>query len=401
VLKCIIVIIVIERCDKKMKKNTYRVSLFCIVTGLYWFSLYTYVPILSPYAEALGASHKMVGMIIGSYGFAQMLLRIPLGVMSDKMGNRKLFIILGIVSSLVSSLGMWFFKKPAMILLFRSLSGVAASSWVAYTILFSSYFEQKDTAKALGIINAFSALGQMSAMLAGGYAAQRFGQEATFLAASISGVIGLAISFGIFEQRKMDREPLTVPQLLSVAGNRDLLIVSGLAILVQFITFATVYGFTPVAAKQIGASDAQLGLLTAFSTLPTIFSSAISGSVVAKRFGEKRVIVASFIIISASCAVIPFSKDINILYISQAIGGLGRGLLFPLLMSLCIKSIDSSKRATAMGFFQAIYGLGMFMGPVITGVISDAAKLLWGFLVSAATGLIGALISHLFVKEEP
>jgi len=59
-------------------------------------SLYAYVPILSPYAESLGASYKMVGMIIGSYGFTQMLLRIPLGIISDKMGNRKLFIISGI-----------------------------------------------------------------------------------------------------------------------------------------------------------------------------------------------------------------------------------------------------------------------------------------------------------------
>jgi len=75
---------------------------------------------------------------------------------------------------------MWFFKNPFMILIFRALSGVAASSWVAYTILFSSYFEPKDASKALGIINAVNALGQVSAMLIGGYAAQQFGQGMLF-----------------------------------------------------------------------------------------------------------------------------------------------------------------------------------------------------------------------------
>jgi MFS family permease len=69
-------------------------------------------------------------------------------------------------------------------------------------------------------------------------------------------------------------------------------------------------------------------------------------------------------------------------------------------MSLCIKSIDRSKHATAMGFFQAIYGVGMFIGPVITGFINDAAKLFWGFWVSAAVGLAGALIANQFIKEE-
>ncbi|NLN05199.1 MAG: MFS transporter, partial [Clostridiaceae bacterium] len=259
---------------------------------------------------------------------------------------------------------------------------------------------QKDTSKALGILSASNALGQMAAELIGGYAAQQFGQDTTFLVASASSVVGFALTFAVFEQRKIKQEPLTVPQLLSVAKNRDLLIVSGLAILVQFITFSTVYGFTPVAAKRIGASDAELGLLTAFSNLPVIFSSALSGSVFAKRFGEKNVIVASFIIIAASCTAIPFINDINVLYISQAVSGLGRGLLFPLLMSQCIKSIDDSKKATAMGFFQATYGIGMFMGPVVTGIISDAAMLFWGFWVSAAVGVAGALISNRLIKEE-
>jgi MFS family permease len=342
----------------------------------------------------------MVGTIIGSYGFTQMVLRIPLGVLSDKLGKRKPFIVLGIGISLLSSLGMYFFKNPLMILLFRSLSGVAASSWVAYTILFSSYFEQGDASKALGIVNACNSLGQMSAVLIGGYAAQRLGQNTTFIIASVSSALGLALSFGIVEKKKANRKPLDVPELLTVAGNRGLLVVSGLAILLQFIAFSTVYGFTPVIAKKIGANDAQLGLLTAFSSLPAIFSSAVSGSVFSKRFGEKKVIAAGFVIISASCAAIPLISNINILYLSQIIGGLGRGLVFPLLMSLCIKSIDRSKHATAMGFFQAIYGVGMFIGPVITGFINDAAKLFWGFWVSAAVGLAGALIANQFIKEE-
>lgn len=383
-----------------MNNKSYHISLFCLVTGLYWFSLYAYVPILSPYAESLGASYKMVGTIIGSYGFTQMVLRIPLGVLSDKLGKRKPFIVLGIGISLLSSLGMYFFKNPLMILLFRSLSGVAASSWVAYTILFSSYFEQGDASKALGIVNACNSLGQMSAVLIGGYAAQRLGQNTTFIIASVSSALGLALSFGIVEKKKANRKPLDVPELLTVAGNRGLLVVSGLAILLQFIAFSTVYGFTPVIAKKIGANDAQLGLLTAFSSLPAIFSSAVSGSVFSKRFGEKKVIAAGFVIISASCAAIPLISNINILYLSQIIGGLGRGLVFPLLMSLCIKSIDRSKHATAMGFFQAIYGVGMFIGPVITGFINDAAKLFWGFWVSAAVGLAGALIANQFIKEE-
>jgi MFS family permease len=382
-----------------MNKDSHRIPLFCVVTSLYWFSMYAYVPILSPYAESLGASYKMIGLIVGSYGFTQMLLRIPLGIFSDKIGKRKLFVIWGIITSLISAVGMWLFKNPPSLLLFRSLSGGAASSWVAYTVLFSSYFSQQDAPKAIGIINSFTTIGQMSATLIGGYAAQRFGQPSTFIIATLGGLLGLILALAIVENKDTKRQPLTIPQLLSVSKNYNLLLVSGLAILVQFITFATTYGFTPVAAKKIGANDIQLGLLATFSALPAVFASAVSGSFFSRRYGEKRVIAVSFVIISIACAVIPFIKDIYWLYISQAIGGIGRGLVFPLLMALSIKSVDDSKRATAMGFFQAIYGIGMFLGPTFTGFMSDMLGLVWGFILTAILGFSGALISSRFIDK--
>lgn len=56
------------------KKN---INLFIFVTAFYWLSIYAYIPTFSPYIESLGASHKMIGLILGSYGFTQMLIRIP------------------------------------------------------------------------------------------------------------------------------------------------------------------------------------------------------------------------------------------------------------------------------------------------------------------------------------
>lgn len=362
--------------------------------------MYSYVPILSTYAESLGASYKMIGLIVGSYGFTQMLLRIPLGILSDKIGKRKIFIIMGIALCFMSAIGMWIFKTPFWLLVFRSLAGVAVSAWVAYTVLFSSYFALQEAPKAIGIINSFTTIGQMSATLIGGYAAQYFGQASTFVLAAVGGLIGLLLSLFIVENNNVnaDRQPLTLSQLLSVSKDYKLLLVSGLAIVVQFIIFATTYGFTPVAAKSIGASDVQLGLLATFSALPTVFTSAASGSFLAKRYSEKKMIVIGFIILFAACAVIPFIKNIYLLYISQAIGGIGRGLVYPLLMALSIKSVENSKRATAMGFFQAIYSIGMFLGPTFTGFVSDVLSLTWGFVLTAVLGLAGALISARFIK---
>ena len=117
-----------------MNKNALNKILFSAVIVLYWFSLYTYVPILAPFAESIGASHKVVGLILGSYGFTQVLLRLPLGILSDALGRRKIFVISGLLFSLSSSLGMWYYSSPLMLLIFRGLAGVAATTWVCYTV---------------------------------------------------------------------------------------------------------------------------------------------------------------------------------------------------------------------------------------------------------------------------
>lgn len=381
----------------KNERVQYRIPLYYLVTSLFWFSLYTYVPNLSIYAENLGASHKLIGLILSSYGFTQMVLRIPLGIYSDTINKRKIFILAGILSSLVSALGMGLFPNPWALLFFRGLSGVAAAVWVPFTVLFSSYFTSEDSSKAMGYINSFNALGQMIAMLLGGLMSGKISPQAPFFLAAGVGAIALLLGTGIVE-KKEDREPMKIRELLLVGKDKNVLIPSGLAVLVQLITFASVYGFTPIAAQKIGANEMQTGLLTTLSTLPGILASAMSGSVFVRKYGERKTVTFGFLALALSCAVIPSITNLNLLYLSQMVGGFARGSIFSLLMSLSIQSVESHKRATAMGFFQAIYGLGMFLGPILVGIISDLAGLSWGFWIVGIMGLVASFLALILIK---
>lgn len=93
---------------------------------------------------------------------------------------------------------------------------------------------------------------------------------------------------------------------------------------------------------------------------------------------------------SLAFLVIPFIGDVWLLYLTQAIGGFGRGLTMPLLMGLSIKHFPGEKRATAMGIFQATYGLGMVFGPVMAGFLASKFGLAWGFWVTGFAGIAGA-----------
>ncbi|MFP4662566.1 MAG: MFS transporter [Halanaerobiales bacterium] len=386
--------------NKKINEaNLSHINLFLLVTGLFWFSMYAYIPTFSPYLKSLGISDKFVGIIVGSYGFSQMIIRIPLGIYSDRINRRKVFIIAGVILGALSSGWMFLFNNPYLILLFRSIAGIAAATWITFTVLFSSYYKDSETSKSIGIINSFTKLGQVIAMLGGGIIAQRFGQEYPFLMAAVGGFVGLILSFGIKEKRKIDHKPMDMEELISIAKNPGLLSVSFLAIILQLITFATTFGFIPIVAENLGANSIHLGLITVITVIPAIFSSYLSGTFFASRYGERNTIVGGFILIALSCVVVPFINDLSILYGSQIINGTGQGIVFPILMGLSIKNVVSNKRGTAMGFFQAIYGLGMFLGPVLLGFLSYSVGISIGFYIIGLIGFLGGFLTLIFCRN--
>ena len=146
-----------------------KIYLLYIITTLFWFSTYIYAPIMPTYVKSLGASYFLVGLILGCYGVGQMLLRVPIGILSDRLNKRKVFICFGMASLVISSLGLYFFTNPLLILIFRSFSGVASAFWVIFTVLYSSYFHENAATKAVGVLTAFCNGGVLIGLLAGGF----------------------------------------------------------------------------------------------------------------------------------------------------------------------------------------------------------------------------------------
>lgn len=359
----------------------------------FWGALYLYVPILTPYAEGVGASMTMLGLIVSSYGFSQLVLRIPIGIWSDRIGKRKPFIVAAYVAAMVAGLGLALSGGPMGILASRTMSGVAATMWVVITVLFSSYFPPDRAGYAMSLINFATTLTQLVATLAGGLIAERWGWHAPFWGAALIGALGLLIAVPLREAENQRTVGLSLGELAAVGKERFLLTVSLLAALYQINTWVTVYGFTPNVAAQLGASKAQLGWLSLASTLPTAIASLGSGTFLARQMNERQMVVLGFGLSAVGTLAIPLVSTLPPLFVTQAIAGFGRGLIFPVLMGLSIKRVPEEKRATAMGFFQSIYALGMFGGPALAGVAAEAMGFAGAFYATAAVTAFGALAS--------
>jgi predicted MFS family arabinose efflux permease len=262
--------------------------------------------------------------------------------------------------------------------------------WVVFTVLFSSYFPLEQVFKSMSVILFSLRLSQVIANYAGGVIAEAWGWVAPFYAGAILSLVGLLLATRIVERRPEKSGAASFKELLLVGRNRLLLTVSVFATLLQFATFSTTYGFTPIYAQQIGASKEELGILLFSYMLPCILTTLLSGTYLWRIRQERSFILAGLFLVTGAVFSTPLVSRLGMLYAVQAVNGIGVGLAFPLLMGLAIQPIPLEQQGTAMGFFQCLYAAGMSLGPVISGFLGDHLGLSSVFILSGVLSLLPA-----------
>ncbi|MBN1624118.1 MAG: MFS transporter [Clostridia bacterium] len=375
--------------------------IFYTISAMYWFSLYSYGSVLSNHASSLGADVVMIGTIAGSYGVAQLILRIPIGFLSDRVQNRKYFIGAGILFCLISGIGLGLSPTPEYMLVFRIMAGIGATSSIILPGYMTETFDEMDSHHAMGNMSASFKLGRTAAIIIGGFIAQFVGSKWAFLAGGIAaGLCLIPWMFLPLDRKHEEKVHRSTREILSVIKDRDLYMSSVIMIFFQFAVFATTYTFTPIMARDMGVSDAMIGILTAVFTIMGVLSAMLSGRIMKRKFGPKKTVLGAFLGSAISFAIMPFTSNPVQLYIMQALVGFSMGFILPVMMAQGLKNIGLGMKDTAMGYLQAIYGLGIIGGPFFMGMVVRYASIEIGYMMVAAVCATGFIVTFIYGKED-
>lgn len=348
--------------------------LLSVGIALFWGSLYLYYPILAPYAKFLGADLAQVGLIVGSYGLTQAILRVPLGFFADWRGVRRPIVVLGCAVSLAGAVGLALARSPWQVFWSRAGTGVAAATWVASSVMLAGYFPPRRAVRATSLAVFLTAAGQVFGTSAGGLLAERWGWRAPFLAAAVVAFVAALVVARVAEPPALaDREPVTIAQIVAYARSRQLVLASLGAALLQYVSTATTGGFVPLYAQKLGATAAGLGWVTTGMWVGHGLGAALAGAAV-ERVGERKLLWAGALLMAVTTLAVPLCGSVPLLIALRVAYGVGSGSTFSVLMGLSIKFVREEGRAATMGFYQAVYGVGMFAGPWLSGLLARA----WG-----------------------
>jgi MFS family permease len=376
-------------------KNHSRLILF-IVVFLFWAGLYLYVPTLPVYVQTKTIRLEIVGLVVSMYGLWQALLRLPLGIASDWVGRRKPFILVGLA---LAGLGAWVMGSASGVsglVVGRSITGLAAATWVLLVVVFSGFYPPREAVRASAILTLVATLARFLATSLTGTLNDIGGYSLAFYLAA--GLSLLAIFFYLFikETPRPRKEPSW-----GVTGRlivrQDVLAPALVSAIFQYIGQATTFGFIPILAKSMGANNVQQSLLVSLSIGVNILGN-LSATWAARRFPNRRTITTSVFLATAGITTAALSNSLGGIFLAQIFIGLAGGLSYPVLMGMSIEHVEDAQRSTAMGLHQAVYGIGMFVGPWLSGIIADAIGIQPMFGVMAVMSIVLGMIGIRFLR---
>lgn len=380
----------IESISRKDHIN-FLAGVFC-----FWFAIYIYAPVFGVYLESIGFSYSVIGIILGSYGITQILLRFPLGILSDFLHNaRKKLLIGGFIMALLSSLLLVFFDSFIMILISRLLAGVTASMWVMATVLYSYYFSAGKSAKAMGTLQFVTVATQFLSMAISGYLVHLFGWHFPFWVGAVASILGIYFIWNIKEvhQNKIEKEKSGIGlHTKKTIRLPHLKMLTFLSLIAHAILFITIFGFSLIVASSLGVPEKSFIWLTCAFFIPHALASlGLVFYEIESRF-NKRVLSICFGLTALLLVLIPFSESLFSLSVLHAGIGLTLGFIFPLLLSEVVRVSPADLKMSAMGFFQSFYALGIFLGPLLAGMIADSIGLNEVFVFTGVLSLVASLL---------
>ena len=385
--------------DNDMKKKQ-QVIKFIIIIILFWFAQYVYVPYQTPFLTAINVAAGFIGIVVGAYGFSQMLLRIPLGMLADWHLNHKLLITLGTLLAGLASIMRLLCPNGIGFLLGNIFSGIASSTWLSFMIYFLKLRSDVSKVENMGILVMANNLGMLLGFVISSLFYTKIAMKGLCVLGVLAGILAciMTISLPRF-QFSYSSGKNSLINLVIVFKNKTLLISGALAFIQQGIQMATTMSFTNQVIKEIHAPTYAEGLSSIIYMCSAVLFARLTSSKYIAKFSDRSILIVSYFLLALYCFAIPLARQVYLIYLLQIIPGVGTGILFAILNAAAISNVPQKALSTATGVFQSIYALGMTLFPIFAGQLRTQYSMTVSFRVMGLLALLGGLIVIIFWQK--
>jgi DHA1 family tetracycline resistance protein-like MFS transporter len=372
--------------DQSRAPRTLPILFSVIIIDLIGFGIV--LPVLPFIAKEHGASPAVLGLLLTSYAAMQFLFAPIWGRLSDRVGRRPVMLAT-IAGSSVCLLILGLAESLSWLFVARILGGAFAANISVATAYLSDVTEADERTRWMGMVGASFGIGFLLGPAIGGVLSP-YGYGVPMLVASVMAAVNFVWASNSLKEPERHFTKEEGPSVRALL--RDNLLVRRICALNLFFSLAVTQlesMFAFLMLDRFGYDARQVAMILVL--MAAVMAGIQGGGIrhLAKRYGEKNLLVAGTAMMALAFAAIPQFHRVDLLLIPLIASAVGRAISQPSMMSMVSLAAPERHRGAVMGSFQAAASLARTFGPVIAGLLYSLDQA-WPFLLAA--GLMGVAI---------
>ncbi len=373
----------------KISKQVFILSMVSLFTDLASEMLYPVTPIFL--TSVLGSSMAVVGLIEGIAEVTSGLLKGYFGILSDKIGKRSIFVVLGYGVSALSKPLPGIFQNIPVVLSSRVSDRIGKGIRTAPRDALLASYSNGNSGAVFGFHRAMdtfgAALGPVVALLLLNFYPNNF--QLIFLAAFIPSVIAVIFTLMVKDNTtssNMKSKKSYLEFWLSAPKEYKRVLI--LLTIFSLVNSSDV--FLILKSQDITHSNSLAIFGYVFYNIIYAASSFPLGGL-ADKFGKRNVFAAGLIIFSLVYFGFAFLSNINLIWILFSLYGIYAASTEGVSKAWISDLIPDEQRGSAIGLLTMLSGFAVMLGSFFTGVMWDQFGSYLPFLISASISLVVAI----------
>lgn len=389
--------------------SPFRSFVALCVVGFLAFLSYDMIraPLLPLFAEHLGASPELVGFIVAASTLTGVCLKLPAGVLSDRLGRRRLMWA-GIFVFAVAPLGYFLVTQVWQLIVLRFLHGMATAIFTPVALAVVADLFPAQRGETIGWYSAMRQSGTLLGRAGGGVLIDVSGFPAVF---AVCGAIG-AVIIGVFGFSPAGRERtahhathathdarLSWPQLragLVEIVRHPKIVASSLMQGLQMMADGALMAFLPLYGLTVGLTATQVGAIFGVQGIVSILTRPTMGRL-SDRLGRSPMIIGGLLMCAAAFALLPMTTTFLAMAAPAVLFGFGGAVVASSTSAYVADLTREGSLGSSMGVFGMWMDIGHASGPLAAGLLVAAFGYRPAFVVIAGLLLIG--LAGFFVVE--
>ncbi|WP_417539330.1 MFS transporter [Marinobacter sp.] len=335
--------------------------------------LFMIMPVFMLLGDGLeGATPALLGFAIGAYGLSQALLQIPFGLLSDRVG-RKRMIYIGLLLFAAGSILAGSADSIYVVIAGRILQGAGAIASVLMALL-SDLTREEQRTKAMATVGISIGLSFSVSLVLGPLLGSAWGLSGIFYATAVLALVALLIVSRVVptpHQHKASADTHPAKAMLGrVLSDKRLLRLDFGIFALHLVLTSLFLVFPSVLQNQLGLASSSHWWFY-LSVMITSFFAMVPFIIIGekKRMMKPVLCGAIALLAVATAGLSKVSAGLVFAWVVMFFFFMAFNLLEASLPSLISKEAPAASKGTAMGVYSTSQFMGAFMGGAFGGYL--------------------------------